>query len=133
MGPPIRASSITRSVAVKADQVVDTVTLDHEARYRRRAVLSCAGGLEVLLDLDKPERLEDGDALKLDDGRLVRVVAAPEEPSRSCPTIRRGSCAPPGIWAIGTHPPRSPAKRSMSRRITSSSGCCAVSASPRVP
>ena len=79
MGPPIRASSITRSVAVKADQVVDTVTLDHEDRYRRRAVLSCARGLEVLLDLEKPERLEDGDALKLDDGRLVRVVAAPEE------------------------------------------------------
>lgn len=79
MKPPIRASSIIRSQAVKASQVADEVTLDHEDRYRRRAVLSCAGGLEVLLDLDKPARLEDGDALKLDDGRVVRVVAAPEE------------------------------------------------------
>ncbi|MFI5012167.1 MAG: urease accessory protein UreE [Hyphomicrobiales bacterium] len=79
MGPPIRASSIIRSPAVKADQVVDTVTLDHEDRYRRRAVLSCAGGLEILLDLEKPARIEDGDALKLEDGRLVRVVAAAEE------------------------------------------------------
>jgi urease accessory protein len=79
MKPPIRASSIIRSQAVKAGHVADEVTLDHEDRYRRRAVLSCAGGLEVLLDLDKPARLEDGDALKLDDGRLVRVVAAPEE------------------------------------------------------
>ena len=43
MGQPIRASSITRSLAVKADRVVDTVTLDHEDRYRRRAVLTCAG------------------------------------------------------------------------------------------
>ena len=79
MKPPIRASSILRSQAVRAGEVVDEVTLDHEDRYRRRAVLSCAGGLEVLLDLDKPARLEHGDALKLEDGRLVRVVAAAEE------------------------------------------------------
>lgn len=79
MAPPIRASSITRSPAVRADRVIDTVTLDHEDRYRRRAVLSCAGGLEVLLDLEKPARIEDGDALKLEDGRLIRVIAAAEE------------------------------------------------------
>ncbi|MBV9567522.1 MAG: urease accessory protein UreE [Hyphomicrobiales bacterium] len=79
MTPPIRASSIVRSPLLGAAQITDSVTLDHEDRYRRRAVLSCAGGLEVLLDLDKPSRLEDGDALKLDDGRLVRVVAAVEE------------------------------------------------------
>ncbi|SED90397.1 urease accessory protein [Rhizobiales bacterium GAS191] len=79
MAQPIRASSITRALAVREARVVDTVTLDHEDRYRRRAVLTCDGGLEVLLDLDKPARIEDGDALKLEDGRLVRVVAAPEE------------------------------------------------------
>jgi urease accessory protein len=79
MKPPIRASSILRSQAVRAGEVVDEVTLDHEDRYRRRAVLSCAGGLEVLLDLDKPARLEHGDALKLEDGGLVRVLAAAEE------------------------------------------------------
>ena len=80
MKPPIRASSsILRSQAVRAGEVVDEVTLDHEDRYRRRAVLSCAGGLEVLLDLDKPARLEHGDALKLEDGRLGAVVAAAEE------------------------------------------------------
>jgi urease accessory protein len=78
MPQPIRASSITRSLAVRADRVVDAVTLDHEDRYRRRAVLTCDGGLEVLLDLDKPARIEDGDALKLEDGRLVRVIAAAE-------------------------------------------------------
>jgi urease accessory protein len=79
VGPPIRASSITRSLAVKADRVVDTVMLDHEDRYRRRAVLSCSGGLEILLDLEKAARIEDGDALRLEDGRLVRVVAAAED------------------------------------------------------
>jgi urease accessory protein len=78
MSQPIRASSIIRSLAVRADRVVDTVTLDHEDRYRRRAVLTCDGGTDVLLDLDKPARIEDGDALKLEDGRLVRVIAAAE-------------------------------------------------------
>jgi len=79
MATPVRASSIVRSLAVKAERVIDTVTLDHEDRYRRRAVLSCDGGLSVLLDLDKLTRVEDGDALKLEDGRLVRVIAAPED------------------------------------------------------
>jgi urease accessory protein len=79
MAPPIRASSIIRSLAARDDQVVDTVTLDHQDRYRRRAALSCARGLEILLDLEKPTRIEDGDALKLEDGRLVRVIAAAEE------------------------------------------------------
>jgi len=79
MAKPIRASSVVRSLAVKAERVIDTVTLDHEDRYRRRAVLSCDSGLSVLLDLDKPIRVEDGDALKLEDGRLVRVIAAPQD------------------------------------------------------
>jgi urease accessory protein len=79
MGPPIRAISITREPAVSADLVVDTVTLGHEDRYRRRAVLACASGRQVLLDLERPTRIEDGDALKLEDGRLVSVIAAPEE------------------------------------------------------
>ena len=34
------------------------------------------GGVDVLLDLDKPLRLEDGDALRFDNGRLVCVAAA---------------------------------------------------------
>ncbi len=79
MGSPIRAISIIREPAVAADLVVDRVTLAHEDRYRRRAVLSCDQGLEVLLDLEKPARIEDGDALQLEDGRLVRVIAAAEE------------------------------------------------------
>lgn len=37
-----------------------------------------AGGLGFLLDLPEPAVLEDGDALVLQDGRLVWVEAAPE-------------------------------------------------------
>lgn len=74
----IRATSVLRRAAVKADRVADTLTLDHEARHRRRIALVAEGGLEFLLDLDRATVLDDGDAVKLEDGRLVQVRAAPE-------------------------------------------------------
>lgn len=74
----LRATSVVRRPAVKADRVADTLTLDHEARHRRRIALTADGGLAFLLDLDRATVLDDGDAVKLDDGRLVRIAAAPE-------------------------------------------------------
>jgi urease accessory protein len=72
----IRATSIVRKAAVRADRVADTVTLDHEGRQRRRIALKGEGGLDFLLDLEKATALNDGDAVKLEDGRLVQVKAA---------------------------------------------------------
>jgi len=72
----LRATSILRKAAVKADRVTDTVTLDHEGRNRRRIALRGDAGLDFLLDLDKATVLNDGDAVKLEDGRLVQVKAA---------------------------------------------------------
>jgi urease accessory protein len=72
----LRATSVVRKAAVKADKVVETLTLDHEDRNRRRLALKGDGGLEILLDLDKPTALGDGDAVKLEDGRLVQIKAA---------------------------------------------------------
>lgn len=57
----------------------DAVSLDFEARSRRRLVLTCESGMRVLLDLPRPAAMAEGDALQLDDGRLVTVCAAPEE------------------------------------------------------
>lgn len=74
----LRATTIVRKPAVKADRVADTLVLDHEARHRRRVSLTGEGGLAFLLDLDRATVLDDGDAVKLDDGRLVQVRAAPE-------------------------------------------------------
>ena len=74
----IRATSVVRRAAVKPERIVDTVTLDHEARHRRRITLSASGGLQFLLDLEKATVLDDGDALKLEDDRLVLVKAAPQ-------------------------------------------------------
>jgi urease accessory protein len=73
-----RATTIVRKPAVKAERLIDTVTLDHEGRHKRRIVLTGTGGTSFLLDLDKATVLHDGDALKLEDGRLVLVKAAPE-------------------------------------------------------
>ncbi|AWI87561.1 urease accessory protein UreE [Methylobacterium sp. DM1] len=73
-----KASLIVRKAAVRPDLVVDTVTLDHTARGQAHAHLTTAGGLSVDLTLERAAGLEDGDALKLDDGRLVGVRAAEE-------------------------------------------------------
>ncbi|MCW5702435.1 MAG: urease accessory protein UreE [Bradyrhizobium sp.] len=56
----------------------DTVVLDFDDRHRRRMAMTGTRGLEFLLDLENAVALRGGDALVLEDGRLVEVVAAPE-------------------------------------------------------
>ena len=56
----------------------DTVVLDFDDRHRRRMAMTGTRGLEFLLDLEQAVALRGGDALVLDDGRLVEVIAAPE-------------------------------------------------------
>ncbi len=56
----------------------DSVVLDFDERYRRRLVMTGVGGLAFLLDLPEAAMLRGGDGLKLEDGRVVEVVAAPE-------------------------------------------------------
>src|SRR3954452_5852774 len=74
----LRATTVVRRPAVKPERVADSVTLDHEGRNRRRIALKGEGGLDFLLDLDKATALNDGDAVRLEDGRLVQVKAAPQ-------------------------------------------------------
>jgi urease accessory protein len=56
----------------------DTVVLDFDDRHRRRMAMTGTRGLDFLLDLESAVALRGGDALVLEDGRLVEVVAAPE-------------------------------------------------------
>ena len=56
----------------------DVVVLDFDARHRRRVAMRGVGGTVFLLDLAEATALRGGDALRLDDGRLVEIVAAPE-------------------------------------------------------
>jgi urease accessory protein len=56
----------------------ESIVLDFDDRHRRRMAMSGTRGIEFLLDLENAVALRSGDALVLEDGRLVEVVAAPE-------------------------------------------------------
>ncbi|MFG1423982.1 urease accessory protein UreE [Roseixanthobacter liquoris] len=93
----LRATTVVRRPAVREEKVVDTILLDHQARHRRRVAMTGAKGLEFLLDLEKATLLDHGDALKLEDGSLVRVEAAPEKLIE----VRTGS--PLRLMKVGWH------------------------------
>ncbi len=57
----------------------DRITLDFYARHRRRMRMTTDDGAAFLLDLVQTTQMRDGDALLLDSGRRIRVVAAPEK------------------------------------------------------
>src|SRR5918994_1206567 len=75
----LRATAIVPRAAVRPERIADRITLEHGDRHRRRIALSGEGGLAFLLDLSKAVVIGDGDALALEDGRLVEVRAASEQ------------------------------------------------------
>jgi urease accessory protein len=60
------------------ERAVGSVTLDFDARHRRRIRLTVDQGEDVLLDLPKAVAMADGDGLRLEDGRWLKVQAAAE-------------------------------------------------------
>lgn len=58
--------------------VTDHITLDYDARFLRRKMLTTQGGVQVLVDLPKTTSLAHGDALETDDGQLIGICAASE-------------------------------------------------------
>ena len=73
----LRANRV-QSGAIVNGQTIDTITLDHQARHRRRMAMTSDGGLRFLLDLPETAHLRHGDGLVLEDGRVVLIKAAPE-------------------------------------------------------
>jgi urease accessory protein len=73
----IRATDVKGQHPFK-QAAADTVVLDFDDRHRRRMAMTGTRGLEFLLDLETAVALRGGDALVLEDGRLIEVVAAPE-------------------------------------------------------
>lgn len=73
-----RVVSIIRKADLDASKVADRVVLDADDRQRRRIVLNGEKGTDVLLDLETPVALRDGDGLALDDGSIVEVAGEPE-------------------------------------------------------
>jgi urease accessory protein len=73
----MRATSI-KAAGTWSGGTADSVVLDYDDRHRRRVSMKGTRGLSFLLDLPDAAALRSGDALALEDGRLVEVVAAPE-------------------------------------------------------
>jgi urease accessory protein len=73
----MRATSI-KAATTWSGGTADSVVLDYDDRHRRRVTMKGTKGLAFLLDLPATMPLRSGDALVLEDGRLVEVVAAPE-------------------------------------------------------
>ena len=73
----IRAGAI-RARGTWDGDVRDAVVLGFDDRHRRRLVMCGVRGTAFLLDLPEAIALRGGDALLLDDGALIEVVAAPE-------------------------------------------------------
>ena len=71
---------VIRVVAAGAsdNRFVDSVLLGADARHVQRGELAGANGARYLLELATPVRLRMGDALELEDGSLVEVVAEAE-------------------------------------------------------
>ena len=57
----------------------DTITLDETARHRRRVKMMSDSGIEFLLDLPEARLLKHGEGIELDDGRIIEVIAKPEQ------------------------------------------------------
>ena len=60
------------------ERAAGSLSLDFDSRHRRRIRLTTDEGEDVLLDLPKAIAMADGDALQLEDGRLLKIKAAAE-------------------------------------------------------
>ena len=99
----------------------DTVVLDFDERYRRRVAMTGVGGLEFLLDLPEATMLRGGDGLRLEDGRIVEVVAEPEPLAEIRAADPAGAgAASPGISATAICRPKYCRRRCASAAIPSS-------------
>lgn len=78
-------------------RVIDRVTLDLDARRKRRQTMTGAGGTHFLVDLPAVPNLKDGDGLLLEDGRTIQVIAAPE------PLMEVSPSAPADLARIAWH------------------------------
>jgi urease accessory protein len=60
------------------ETAADSITLDFDARHRRRIRLTTDHGEDILLDLPKAVAMADGDGLQLEDGTWLKIQAAKE-------------------------------------------------------
>jgi urease accessory protein len=73
-----RVTNVLAAGSYGAAGGADSVILDRDQRQATRAIFTTVGNVTVELDFPSPLVLRTGDALVLDDGRLVEVVAEAE-------------------------------------------------------
>lgn len=74
----LRATSFARAAFV-TEKPYAAISLAAQDRHIRRKVIALGNGEDVLVDFEKAIKLEDGDCLVLEDGRLVKIAATPED------------------------------------------------------
>jgi urease accessory protein len=97
--PMLRVIKRLRSDQVDATRVVDIVVLNYERRRHCRGSLVGTKGTELFVDFVEPPPLGGGDALVLDNGDIVEVVAEAEAliEVRAAPLTALARIA----WALG--------------------------------
>ncbi len=73
-----RARAVLPAGSWLAARAADSITLDFDARHRRRMRMTTDGGMPFLLDLAETRLLQDGDGLACGDGLTIVVRAAEE-------------------------------------------------------
>ena len=79
----LRVTSFRRAESL-GDTPFDIVVLDADERHMRRKLITLSHGDEIMVDFERPVKLEHGDRLVLEDGRVAEVIAAQEELMEIC-------------------------------------------------
>lgn len=74
----MRATEVLPASTWPPETAVDRVRLTFDERNRRRLRYVALGGTEFVLDLPRATVMHDGDGLRLENGQMIAVEAAPE-------------------------------------------------------
>jgi urease accessory protein len=74
----MRAIEVLPASSWAKETAIDHVRLTFDERNRRRLRYVALGGTEFVLDLQRATVMHDGDGLKLENGQVIGVEAAPE-------------------------------------------------------
>lgn len=69
----------TRHAAGTWGTATASCTLSYDARFLRRKVIATDAGESLLVDLPATTSLDHGDALETRTGKMIEIIAAPEE------------------------------------------------------
>ncbi|WP_373503949.1 urease accessory protein UreE [Aestuariivirga sp.] len=92
----LRATSFRRAEPL-GETPFDIVVLDADERHIRRKRITLQHGDEILVDFEKSVKLEHGDCLVLEDGRVAEVIAAEEH------LMEIRACSPEHLIQLAWH------------------------------